>query len=66
MALRYIVKKIFPSAVPIFHSPSNVGKVENLVFISGWGGSERKNFRKQIDYYNSMGYGVVTHVMPLA
>ena len=70
-------KAVFPNAIPQFHPPSssvspaiisNANKSSShasTILLLGWGGSNRKNLTKIIDFYTGEGVGVVSMTMPL-
>lgn len=66
--MQRLCRLLFPSAIPVFHPSSNVSanssKVKTIIVL-GWGGSRRKNLNKVIQFYDSIGVNVISHVTPM-
>ncbi len=63
MFQKFFHRYLFPNALKT-HNVDNT--IKKLVLITGFGGSNQKNFNKLVNYYTSREFSVVTFIMPLA
>jgi hypothetical protein len=69
-----LYNKLCPNAVPIVSRPiactQTAGNVvyernNKVIVLLGWGGAKQKSLRRIVQYHNSKGATVVSHVMPI-
>jgi len=58
--MQAIVRILYPNALPVYHQSTS----KSLVLLLGWAGSNRRNFKKILSFYESEGINVITHTMP--